>query len=201
MFGELVGAWLADLWERAGRPANAVYVELGPGRGTLAADALRAMGKAGLTPPVHFVETSPALRAAQAERASRCDLARRYRLAARRRAAADRRQRILRRAAGASICAWRSRAARLLRQTGVSFAIRRRRSSRFRMPRCALAGNLAARLRAAGRRDADRRLWRCGARGRRHAAGGIGAMPMPIRGKRRARAILPRWSIFRRWRG
>ena len=68
MFGELVGAWLADLWVRAGRPAGAAYVELGPGRGTLAADALRAMAKAGLSPPVHFVETSPALRSAQAER-------------------------------------------------------------------------------------------------------------------------------------
>jgi len=68
MFGELVGAWLADLWARAGRPPNAFYIELGPGRGTLAADALRAMAKAGLTPPVHFVETSPMLRAAQAER-------------------------------------------------------------------------------------------------------------------------------------
>ncbi|MFX8689051.1 SAM-dependent methyltransferase, partial [Acinetobacter baumannii] len=44
------------------------YVELGPGRGTLAADALRAMATAGLKPPVHFVETSPVLRAAQAER-------------------------------------------------------------------------------------------------------------------------------------
>ena len=55
MFGELVGAWLADLWRRAGRP-DAAYVELGPGRGTLAADALRVMAKAGLTPPVHFVE-------------------------------------------------------------------------------------------------------------------------------------------------
>ncbi len=68
MFGELTGLWLADLWLRAGRPADAVYVELGPGRGTLAADALRAMRGAGLAPPVHFVETSPALRAAQAER-------------------------------------------------------------------------------------------------------------------------------------
>ena len=67
MFGELVGAWIADLWQRAGRPA-AHYVELGPGRGTLAADALRAMRPAGLTPPVHFVETSPVLRAAQSER-------------------------------------------------------------------------------------------------------------------------------------
>ena len=67
MFGELVGLWCADLWDRAGRP-EIVWVELGPGRGTLAQDALRAMAKAGLTPPVHFVETSPLLRAAQAER-------------------------------------------------------------------------------------------------------------------------------------
>jgi len=65
MFGELVGLWLADLWDRAGRPPTR-YVELGPGRGTLAADALRAMARAGLEPPVHFVETSPVLRDAQA---------------------------------------------------------------------------------------------------------------------------------------
>jgi SAM-dependent MidA family methyltransferase len=68
MFGELVGLWLADLWDRAGRPDGARYVELGPGRGTLAADALRSMTKAGLAPPVHLIETSPALRRAQAER-------------------------------------------------------------------------------------------------------------------------------------
>ena len=65
MFGELVGLWLADLWARAGSPEGAVYVELGPGRGTLASDSLRAMRAAGLEPPVHFVEASPALRAAQ----------------------------------------------------------------------------------------------------------------------------------------
>ena len=47
MFGELIGLWLADLWDRAGRPA-ARYVEFGPGRGTLAVDALRAMARAGL---------------------------------------------------------------------------------------------------------------------------------------------------------
>jgi len=67
MFGELIGVWLADLWDRAGRSA-AYFVELGPGRGTLAADALRAMGTAGLMPSVHFVETSLALRASQGER-------------------------------------------------------------------------------------------------------------------------------------
>ena len=68
MFGELVGLALADLWVRAGRPGGVRFVELGPGRGTLAADALRAMRSAGLEPQVHFVETSPVLRAAQAER-------------------------------------------------------------------------------------------------------------------------------------
>lgn len=68
MFGELAGLWLADLWARAGRPADVLFCELGPGRGTLALDALRSMRSAGLSPPIELVETSPALRAAQAER-------------------------------------------------------------------------------------------------------------------------------------
>ena len=68
MFGELIGLWLADLWLRSGQPAGAHYVELGPGRGTLAVDALRAMEGAGLRPDVHFVETSPVLRRAQVQR-------------------------------------------------------------------------------------------------------------------------------------
>lgn len=62
MFGELVGLWFADLALRAGVGGDVAYVELGPGRGTLAADGLRAMGQAGLTPDVHLVETSPVLR-------------------------------------------------------------------------------------------------------------------------------------------
>ena len=62
MFGELVGLWLADMWVRAGRPEPALYVELGPGRGTLAKDALRSAGRYGLAPEVHFVETSQGLR-------------------------------------------------------------------------------------------------------------------------------------------
>lgn len=65
MFGEMVGLWLADIWQRAGRPADAIYVELGPGRGTLAKDALRAMASQGLRPEVHLVEGSAALRAVQ----------------------------------------------------------------------------------------------------------------------------------------
>ena len=68
MFGEMIGVWIADLWSRAGSPAFR-YVELGPGRGTLAADALRTMARFGCTPQgVHLVETSPALRVAQSAR-------------------------------------------------------------------------------------------------------------------------------------
>jgi len=68
MFGELVGAALADTWVRAGKPSNAVYAELGPGRGTLASDALRVLRRAGFQGEVHLVETSPLLRAMQAQR-------------------------------------------------------------------------------------------------------------------------------------
>ncbi len=62
MFGELVGLCLADIWQRSGRRGDPLYLELGPGRGTLAVDALRAMESIALAPKVHFVETSPVLR-------------------------------------------------------------------------------------------------------------------------------------------
>ena len=66
MFGEMIGIWCADIWARAGRP-DVRYVEAGPGRGTLARDALRVMARFGLVPQVHFIEISPVLRAAQAK--------------------------------------------------------------------------------------------------------------------------------------
>ncbi|MBR0662447.1 class I SAM-dependent methyltransferase [Neoroseomonas oryzicola] len=71
-FGECLGLWAAIAWEAMGRPDPVLLVELGPGRGTLMADALRAVGE--MVPPfraaarVHLVETSPRLRAVQAER-------------------------------------------------------------------------------------------------------------------------------------
>ena len=65
MFGELIGLWLADIWIRAGREAPVHYVELGPGRGTLARDALAAAKRYGLTPGVHFIEGSTELRDVQ----------------------------------------------------------------------------------------------------------------------------------------
>jgi SAM-dependent MidA family methyltransferase len=68
MFGELIGAWAATVWRQMGSPAKLRLVELGPGRGTLMADALRAAKalpefRAALS--VHLVEISPALREVQ----------------------------------------------------------------------------------------------------------------------------------------
>ena len=65
MFGELVGAALADVWLRAGAPGKAVFAELGPGRGTLAVDALRVLRSGGFAGRVELVEASPVLRAVQ----------------------------------------------------------------------------------------------------------------------------------------
>ncbi len=66
MYGEMIGAALADCWSRADRQKNFSYAELGPGRGTLASDALRVMRAASCTPAsVALVETSPLLRDAQ----------------------------------------------------------------------------------------------------------------------------------------
>ena len=68
MYGEMIGAALADAWDRAGRPAGVRYAELGPGRGTLAVDALRVLAAAGCVPvSIELIETSPVLRVAQAK--------------------------------------------------------------------------------------------------------------------------------------
>jgi NADH dehydrogenase [ubiquinone] 1 alpha subcomplex assembly factor 7 len=70
MFGELIGLWCADLWDRMARPDPVLLVEMGPGRGTLMADALRAAAALpGFRDAIrlHLVETSPVLRARQAE--------------------------------------------------------------------------------------------------------------------------------------
>ena len=68
MFGELIGLWCVAGWQHMGCPDSVRLVEMGPGRGTLMADALRAMAtvsacRAALD--VHMVETSPTLRAMQ----------------------------------------------------------------------------------------------------------------------------------------
>ncbi len=69
IFGELMGAWCADFWQRSGAPDPVLLVELGPGRGTLMADALRATRNVpgfGAAIRLHLVERSPVLRATQA---------------------------------------------------------------------------------------------------------------------------------------
>ena len=68
MFGELIGAWAAAVWQQMGAPREVSLVEFGPGRGTLMADALRAakaMPEFADALSVHLVETSPVLREAQ----------------------------------------------------------------------------------------------------------------------------------------
>jgi NADH dehydrogenase [ubiquinone] 1 alpha subcomplex assembly factor 7 len=76
MFGEIVGLWLAQAWADLGQPAPARLVELGPGRGTLIADLLRAAAGAGrfrASISVHLVERSARLRRLQAERLAGID--------------------------------------------------------------------------------------------------------------------------------
>jgi SAM-dependent MidA family methyltransferase len=70
MFGELIGLCAAAIWQQMGSPATLRLIELGPGRGTLMADVLRAAKvipafRAALA--VHLVETSPRLMARQRE--------------------------------------------------------------------------------------------------------------------------------------
>jgi len=70
MFGELIGIWCAAGWQMMDAPAEWNLIELGPGRGTLMADALRACSvmpglREGMT--VHLVEMSPELRKMQGE--------------------------------------------------------------------------------------------------------------------------------------
>ena len=68
MFGELIGLWCAELWQRMGAPDPVLLVELGPGRGTLMRDALRAarlVPEFGRAVRLHLIERSPVLRAAQ----------------------------------------------------------------------------------------------------------------------------------------
>ena len=74
VFGELIGLWCAVVWRQLGRPDPVILAELGPGRGVLIGDLLRA---AATVPDfyralrLHLVETSAPLRAAQQQRLAR----------------------------------------------------------------------------------------------------------------------------------
>ena len=70
VFGELLGLWAAMQWQAMGAPSPVILAEAGPGRGTLMADALRAIRR--MVPDfaaalqLHLVENSPRLRTVQA---------------------------------------------------------------------------------------------------------------------------------------
>lgn len=71
IFGELIGVWCAAAWDAMGRPRNFNLVELGPGRGTLMADILKAakvMPDFREAARIHLVEMSPVLRKLQREK-------------------------------------------------------------------------------------------------------------------------------------
>jgi NADH dehydrogenase [ubiquinone] 1 alpha subcomplex assembly factor 7 len=68
IFGELLGLWAVAVWQGMGEPSGIVVAELGPGRGTLMADALRAwrsVPKFLDSVAVALIETSPSLRETQ----------------------------------------------------------------------------------------------------------------------------------------
>jgi SAM-dependent MidA family methyltransferase len=68
VFGELIGLWAAVVWQQMGSPARARLVELGPGRGTLMSDVVRAARAAPdflSATEIIMVEPNPALRAVQ----------------------------------------------------------------------------------------------------------------------------------------
>ncbi len=74
MFGELIGLWCVVAWRQMGAPKHFLFVELGPGRGTLMADALRAAradSEFMEAMELHLVETSPTLRRIQSENLGR----------------------------------------------------------------------------------------------------------------------------------
>ncbi|MFA5951392.1 MAG: SAM-dependent methyltransferase [Hyphomicrobium sp.] len=71
VFGELIGLWCAVTWQMLGEPAHLHLIELGPGRGTLMADLLRATRLVpgfGAALSVHLVESNEVLVDAQRER-------------------------------------------------------------------------------------------------------------------------------------
>jgi NADH dehydrogenase [ubiquinone] 1 alpha subcomplex assembly factor 7 len=76
IFGELIGLWCADLWRRMGSPDPVVVAELGPGRGALIEDFLRASSSVPgfrRATRLHLVEASPVLRAEQRRRLAATD--------------------------------------------------------------------------------------------------------------------------------
>ncbi|KAI9139154.1 S-adenosyl-L-methionine-dependent methyltransferase [Paraphysoderma sedebokerense] len=69
MFGEMVAVWFMSQWLALGSPSHVQLIELGPGRGTLLSDMLRALSSfpslSSKLDKIHLVEASPLLRQVQ----------------------------------------------------------------------------------------------------------------------------------------
>lgn len=70
IFGELLGAWLVNEWQRQSKTSPFRIIELGPGRGTLASDVTRVVSK--FSSPkddvsLHLIEVSEHMRKLQEE--------------------------------------------------------------------------------------------------------------------------------------
>ena len=195
MFGELIGLWAAEVWSTMGSPNPVRLVELGPGRGTLMSDALRA-ARIVADFPRRARRLAARRRARRSPRSSTscCSTAARRIAWAQTpegdsRGPGDRhRQRVSRRAAGAPVRAvggqWRERIVRLDDEGELAFDVaprsralhpRRRRANGEILEVNPAGHRLHVRTRRAareaGRRGAADRLRPCGHRHRRHAAG------------------------------
>lgn len=65
MFGEMLGAWIIDTWQKMGMPSDITLLECGPGRGTLMSDILRVAKQVPefwQAVHVQLMETSPVLK-------------------------------------------------------------------------------------------------------------------------------------------
>ena len=185
MFGELIGLWAAAVWRLMGEPENVRLVELGPGRGTMMADALRA---AQVMPAfrnaivAHLVEISPALARAPAPdtRAARAaDAVARHVRGCATRPGHRARQRVLRRAADSPSGQESQRLVRAHRRDRPQRQLRVRHRRRADPAVRSVAADEAARsghrldLRVAQRSAAARARSPRGARRRRRADRGL----------------------------
>lgn len=77
LFGEMIGIYLVQSWQTQAPDGPIRIIEIGPGRGTLIADALRVMEKIAPTlieqATIHMVETSPKLSEIQKETLAKYD--------------------------------------------------------------------------------------------------------------------------------
>lgn len=77
MFGEMIGAWIIDIWAQMDAPKRINIIECGAGRGTLLADIIRiaqSVDKFHASVHLHIIETSCVLRKAQKQSLTGCDI-------------------------------------------------------------------------------------------------------------------------------